>query len=77
MRILVVDEIGNAQEHELAHLPRMGERIVIDYGVGGRPVTTHYLRVKDVTYFLDDPPETQARILVTPDSDTEPWPDRG
>ncbi len=76
MMIRIVDEIGNKQDHEVGYLPRIGERLIMQYGIGGAPVTTHYLRVKDVAYYMDNPIDIQATILVTEDADTEPWPDR-
>jgi len=70
----VIDPIGNEQDYETEFVPRIGERIVLDYGVGGRPVTTLYFRVKDVEYHLQNRKDIQARILLEEDPNTEPWP---
>jgi hypothetical protein len=69
----VIDEIGNRQDIDTDYVPRIGERIILVYGTGGEPVKEHYLRVKDVTYRLDNKRDNQAAILVMKDS-SEPWP---
>jgi hypothetical protein len=70
----VIDEVGNKQDFETNHVPRIGEKIVLVYGKGGQLVEEHHLRVKDVMYRFDNKPDHQAAILVE-EVDEEPWPD--
>lgn len=70
----VVDEIGNRADYEAEFVPRVGERIRLDFGRGGQPVEPHYYRVKDVLYWFDNPVHLQASILIEPDSSNEHWP---
>jgi len=70
----VVDQAGNQQDYETESVPRIGERIELEYGSCGDPVRTHYLRVRDVMYRLDNGPDNQAAILVEEEGDPEPWP---
>jgi hypothetical protein len=75
MRYLrVIDEIGNKQDFETDYVPRIGERIILEYGTGGNRVKEHHLRVKDVVYRLQNKPDHQAAILVE-EVTSEPWPD--
>jgi hypothetical protein len=67
----VIDSIGNKQDYETEFVPRIGERIVLVYGTGRAPVETHFFRVKDVEYHLQNPETAQARILIEEDSDSE------
>ena len=76
MKLLrVVDQAGNRTDYETEFVPRIGERILLQYGTGGDPVRPHYFRVKDVVYRLDEPPDIQVAILIEKESDPEPWPD--
>jgi hypothetical protein len=76
MKLLrVVDQIGNRTDYETEFVPRIGERILLEYGSGGDPVRPHYFRVKNVIYRLDNSPENQAGILIEEESDPELWPD--
>jgi len=70
----VVDQAGNGQEYETEFVPRIGERIELEYGSGSDPVRTHYFRVKDVMYRLNNRPENQAGILVEEENDPKLWP---
>ena len=70
----VVDQAGNKQDHETELVPRIGERIILEYGVGGATVRPHFLRVKDVEYRLDNEPEHQVAVLVEEEHDPEHWP---
>jgi hypothetical protein len=70
----VIDEAGNRQDYKTEFVPRIGERIVLEYGTGGAPVRTHYLRVKDVAYHLGQPVGVQAQILVIEEDEPELWP---
>jgi hypothetical protein len=67
----VIDPNGNKQDYEAEFVPRIGERIVLEYGIGSQPVTTHFFRVKDVEYHLQNPVDVQARILLEEDSNDE------
>ena len=69
----VIDPAGNEQDYETEFVPRIGERIVLEYGIGGGPVTTHFFRVKDVEYHLQNRKDIQARILLEQDSNTKHW----
>lgn len=73
-RLRVIDEVGNNRDYDTEFVPRIGERIVLEYGKGGQPVTTHYHRVKDVAYRLDMPSDIQACILIEEEIDGQPWP---
>jgi hypothetical protein len=70
----VVDQAGNRTDYEAEFVPRIGERIVLEYGTGGEPVRPHYFRVKDVMYRLDNPPQEQVAILTEEESAPEHWP---
>jgi hypothetical protein len=70
----VIDEIGNKHDYDAEFVPRIGERIVLEYGSGGEPVRIHYFRVKDVCYMLDNPVEHQAMILIEEEKDPRHWP---
>ena len=41
----MVDQAGNGTDHEAELVPRIGERVVLVYSVGGGPVREHYFRV--------------------------------
>jgi hypothetical protein len=69
----VIDQIGNRTDYEAEFVPRIGERIRLEYGVGGDPVAPRFFRVKDVMYRLDQPPENQVAILIEEESDPELW----
>ena len=73
-QLRVVDQDGNRRDFMSELLPRIGERIVLVYGVGNEPVKEHYFRVRDVMYRLDDAPENQPAILVTEEENPEFWP---
>ena len=70
----VIDQAGNNQDFEVAFVPRIGERILLEYArERGAPIETHYLRVKDVMYRPDNKPEHQVAILVEEESNQYPW----
>jgi hypothetical protein len=71
----VVDEAGNNQDYEAELVPRIGERITLEYGRGAEPVRRHYLRVKDVEYRLQNSLEHQAAILVEEETNPKYWPE--
>ena len=71
----VIDEAGNNQDHETEFVPRIGERIMLEYGVGREPVKPHYFRVKDVEYRLHNKSEHQVAILVEEEHDPQLWPE--
>ena len=60
----VIEEVGNNQDYECEVVPRVGERITLDYGIGGQPVTRHYFRVNNVKYRLQNNIEYQAAVLI-------------
>lgn len=70
----VYDTIGNKQDYETEFVPRIGERIQLEYGKGGQPVRLHYFRVKDVMYRLDKPLDVQVAILIEEEHNAEEWP---
>lgn len=70
----VVDQAGNGTDYEAEFVPRIGERIVLVYGVGGGPVREHYFRVQDVMYKLGNAPDGQAAVLVKEEDNPEKWP---
>lgn len=72
----VIDEAGNKQDYEAEFVPRIGERIVLEYSIGKeQPVKLHYFRVKDVEYHLQNPIDVQARILIEEEHAPELWPE--
>jgi hypothetical protein len=76
MKLLrIIDEAGNKTDYETDWVPRIGERIVLVWGRNNEPVSDHYYRVKDVVYFLNNRSEGQAAILVTEESNPQPWPE--
>ena len=71
----VVDQAGNHTDYETQFVPRIGERILVEYRSGGDPIRAYYFRVKDVMYRLDNPEHYQAAILVEEEIDPQsPWP---
>jgi hypothetical protein len=70
----VIDQAGNKTDYETDYLPRIGERIMLEYGINKNPVAIHYFRVKDVMYRLQQKPDIQAAILIQEDPDAEHWP---
>ena len=70
----VIDQIGNKRDYLAESVPRIGERIFLEYGIGSEPVSPHYFRVKDVMYRLDQPVELQVAILTEEETDAEDWP---
>jgi len=52
---------------------RIGERIVLVWGQNNEAVSDRYYRVKDVVYFLNNRSEGQAVVLVTEESNPQPW----
>jgi hypothetical protein len=76
MKLLrVIDENGNKTDYETEWVPRIGERVVLVWG-NSEPVSDHYYRVKDVVYFLNNRSEGQAAVLVTEESNPQPWPEQ-
>jgi hypothetical protein len=70
VRLRVIEPDRNAQEYETEFVPRIGERIVLEYADG----MTQYFRVKDVAYFLQRRPDLQPEVLLERDSTNNPWP---
>jgi hypothetical protein len=70
----VIDQAGNKTDYETDYLPRIGERIMLEYGINKNLVAIHYFRVKDVMYRLQKKPDIQAAILIEEETDGEHWP---
>jgi hypothetical protein len=71
----VIDEIGNKADYEVEFIPRIGERILLEFARGQeQKVRSHYYRVKDVQYNLGQPVTHQVAILIEEERDAEPWP---
>jgi len=70
----VIDQNGNKADYETELVPRIGERIVLEYGIAGQPITTHYFRVMDVEYLLQSSDGHGVGILVNEDLTPERWP---
>ena len=70
----VIDQAGNKTGYETDQLPRIGERIMLEYGINKNSVAIHYFRVKAVMYRLQEEPDIQAAILIEEDPDAEHWP---
>jgi hypothetical protein len=71
----VVDQTGSHIDYETEFVPRIGERILLEYGRSGDAVRPHYFRVKDVMYRLDNSAEHQAGILIEEEIHPKPWPE--
>jgi hypothetical protein len=71
--VRVVDEAGNGKDYEVEFIPRIGERIVLEYGTNREQVRPHYFRVKDVAFHLDLKPGDQITILIE-ETNPLPWP---
>jgi hypothetical protein len=75
MRYLrVIDQAGNKTDYETEFVPRIGERIELEYPIGRGSKQLHHFRVKDVLYRLQAPTDDQASILVEEEDDARPWP---
>ena len=71
----VIDETGSKADYEAEFVPRIGERILLNFGRGkDAPVTEHFYRVKDVMYRLDNPAEAQVAIYIEEDLNPKRWP---
>ena len=70
----VIDQVGNKQDYETEFVPRIGERVVLEWGASRETVRPHYYRVKDVAYHLSNPPHVQATILIEEEADPTLWP---
>jgi hypothetical protein len=70
----VIDQFGNKEDYRTEFVPRIGERIVVEWGVHGTPVVPHYYRVKDVAYHLSNGPDTQSTILIEEEASPKLWP---
>ena len=70
----VIDENGNKQDYETDLVPRIGERILLEFGRGGEPVRQHLFRVKDVEYRLQNDLGSQVAILTEEETDPKRWP---
>lgn len=71
----VIDEAGNKHDYEAELVPRIGERIVLEYGEDKSSVRPHYFRVAGVEYRLQNPVDVQVRILIEKERDAKPWPE--
>jgi hypothetical protein len=75
MRYLrVIDRAGNKTDYETEFVPRIGERIQLEYALGRGSKQVHCFRVKDVVYNLQAKPDHQATIVVEEDDSQESWP---
>jgi hypothetical protein len=71
----VIDENGNKADYDAEFVPRIGERIVLNFGIGQTaPVTEHFYRVKDVMYMLENAVEHQVAILIEEEKNATRWP---
>jgi hypothetical protein len=70
----VIDQAGNRHDHEAEFVRRIGERIMMMFGIAGAPVTDHYFRVKDVEYVFDNDREERVAILIEEERDPVRWP---
>ena len=70
----VIDETGNQADYEAEFVPRIGERIRLDFGRGKGVVRPHYYRVRDVEYSFDNEVAHQVRILVEEEKSPKLWP---
>ena len=70
----VIDQIGNKRDYEVEFVPRIGDRVLLEYRSGNEPVRPHYYRVKDVMYRLDASVEHQVAILIEEEQTPEAWP---
>jgi hypothetical protein len=70
----VIDQVGNKQDYQTEFVPRVGERVVLEWGVYGEAVRSHYYRVKDVAYHLSNPAHAQVTILIEEEADPTLWP---
>jgi hypothetical protein len=70
----VIDQAGNKTDYETEFVPRIGERIELEYGIGRGSLQVHYFRVKDVLYRLQAPTDHQVAILIEEEDDARPWP---
>jgi len=80
-KLRVIDEFGNKQDYETEFVPRIGERVILEYGVvlgapsaAKEPIRPHYNRVKDVSYTLTNPTDIQASILIEEEDSPKHWP---
>jgi len=69
----VIDGSGNKRDYEVDFIPRIGERIVLEFGRDGEPSKAHYFRVQDVMYHLDNSPANQVAVLVVEDDEAKLW----
>ena len=71
----MIDSAGNKTDYAAECVPRIGERILLEWARGGDPVTQQYFRVKDVACDLDAAVEHQVSILIIEEhEDTGHWP---
>ncbi len=70
----VYDQTGSKYDYETEFVPRIGERIQLEYKVGMEPLRPHYFHVKDVMYRLDKPANIQVAILIEEELNAEEWP---
>jgi hypothetical protein len=70
----VYDQTGSKCDYDTEFVPRIGERIQLEYRVGAEPLRPHYFRVKDVMYRLDKPTDIQVAILIEEEPDAQEWP---
>ena len=71
MTIWLIDEVGNKQQHEVSVVPRIGERIVQEYGTGTEPIRKHYFRVHDVLHNLSNAPESQVVVFIAEEDESK------
>jgi hypothetical protein len=69
----VIDSAGNSEDCDVDEIPRIGELVMMEYGMGSDPVTQHYFRVKDVLYNVRGAPGRQAAILLDEETQMD-WP---
>jgi hypothetical protein len=71
----VYDQTGSKCDYETEFVPRIGERVQLEYKLGKEePLKLHFFRVKDVMYRLDKPADIQVAILIEEEINGEEWP---
>ena len=80
-RLRVIDQFGNKYDYDTEFVPRIGERVVLEYEVVlaatsslKERIRPHYYRVKDVSYNLSNSTDVQASILIEEEDSPTPWP---
>lgn len=69
----VVDNAGNQHDYHVDDIPRIGELVMLEYGIGGKPVAQHYFRVKDILHNLQGASARQVSIFLDEETKMD-WP---